>query len=114
MKVPSRLRKWALVTGLGALSPIAAQAAQPADGAMLRLDGGRIYLSEAGGAFQELALGDTTEAQALRQMLAAHPDGVRLGPTILAGSGGCGYHWTPADSADGAAPPPANPPARKS
>ena len=75
---------------------------------------GRIYLSEAGGAFQELALGDTTEAQALRQMLAAHPDGVRLGPTILAGSGGCGYNWTPADSADGAAPPPANPPARKS
>ncbi|HEX3882837.1 MAG TPA: hypothetical protein VHW66_09280 [Stellaceae bacterium] len=113
MKVPSRLRKWALLTGLGALSPVAAQAAQPVDGATLRLDGDRVYLSEAGGAFQELALGASPEAQALRQMLAAHPDGVRLGPTMLAGSGGCGYHWAPADSADSAAPP-ASPPARKS
>jgi hypothetical protein len=112
MKVPSRLRKWALLTGLGALSPVAAQAAQPVDGVIVRLDGDRVYLSD-DGAFQELALGDTAEAQALRQMLSAHPDGVRLNPTILAGSGGCGYHWTPADNADGSAPP-ANPPAQKS
>jgi hypothetical protein len=109
------LRKWARVAGLGAVLPVAAQAhaATAADGAMIRLDGDRLYLSEAGGAFQELRLGDTPEARALRAMLerAGGAAGVRLGPTILAGSGVCVYHWTPAD---GDPPPPNPPPAKKS
>ena len=107
------LRKWARLAGLSAVLPIAAQAATPADGAVIRLDGDRLYLSEAGGAFRELSLGDTPEARALRALLEQQggASGVRLSPTILAGSGGCGYHWTPADSD---APPPNPPPAKKS
>ncbi len=55
------LRKWARLAGLSAaLLPIAqAQAATTTDGAVIRLDGDRLYLSEAGGAFRELSLGDT-------------------------------------------------------
>jgi hypothetical protein len=109
----SSLRKWARVAGLGAVLPIVAQAhaAAPADTAVIRLDGDRLYLSEAGGVLQELRLGDTPEAQALRAMLGQYgASGVRLDPTILAGSGGCGFHWTPAD---GDAPPPPNPPPAK-
>jgi hypothetical protein len=91
-----------------------AHAATPADGAVLRLDGDRLYLSEAGGAFRELNLGDTQEARALRALLDQQGGaaGIRLNPTILAGSGGCGYHWTPADS--DAPPPNPPPPAKKS
>lgn len=112
----SSLRKWAQVAGLGAVLPVVAQAhaAAPAAGAVIRLDGDRLYLSEAGGAFQELRLGDTPEARALRVMIEQQGDsaGVRLNPVILAGSGGCGYHWVPDDSDD--PPPPNPPPAKKS
>jgi hypothetical protein len=108
----SSLRKWARLAGLGAVLPVVAQA--PADGAVIRLDADRLYLAEAGGAFRELSLGDTPEARALRALLAEQGGaaGVRLSPTILAGSGGCGYHWTPADSDP--PPPPSPPPAKKS
>jgi hypothetical protein len=99
------------VAGLGVVLPVVAQAhaATPADSAVIRLDGNRLYLSEAGGAFRELSLGDTPEARALRVMLERQDGaaGVRLSPTMLAGSGGCGYHWIPADSDP---PPPPNPP----
>lgn len=113
----SSLRKWAQVAGLGAVLPVVAQAhaAAPAGGAVIRLDGGRVYLAEAGGAFQELRLGDTPEARALRAMIEQEGGaaGIRLGPTILAGSGGCGFHWTPVDG-NAPPPPPAPPPATKS
>lgn len=106
------LRKWARLAGLGAVLPVVAQAHAATNGAVIRLDGDRLYLSEAGGAFRELSLGDTEEARALRAMLGEQGGaaGIRLSPTILAGSGGCGYHWTPAD---GDAPPPPNPPPAK-
>lgn len=112
------LRKWARLAGLGAVLPVVAQAhaATATDSAVIRLDGDRLYLAEAGGAFQELRLGDTQEARALRALLAEQGGaaGIGLSPTILAGSGGCGYHWIPADS-DAAPPPPnAPPPAKKS
>jgi hypothetical protein len=113
----SSLRKWARLAGLGAVLPVVAQAhaAVPTDSAVIRLDGDRLYLSEAGGAFHELNLGDTQEARVLRALLGEQgaAAGIRLSPTILAGSGGCGYHWTPADS-DAPPPPPNPPPAKKS
>lgn len=111
------LGKWARVAGLGAVLPMVAQAqaATTTDNAVIRLNGGRLYLSEAGGAFRELSLGDTQEARALRALLEERGGaaGIRLSPTMLAGSGGCGFHWAPAD---GDAPPPPNqpPPAKKS
>jgi hypothetical protein len=104
------------MAGLGAVLPVVAQAhaATSTDRAMIRVDGDRVYLSEAGGAFQELRLGDTPEAHALRALLDREGGaaGMRLDPMILAGSGGCGYHWTPADG--DAPPPPKPPPAKKS
>jgi hypothetical protein len=113
----SFLRKWTRVAGLGAVLPVVAQAhaAMPADSAVIRLEGDRLYLSEAGGAFQELRLGDTAEADALRRMLEQQGGraGLRLSPMLLAGSGGCGFHWTPADSGP-PSPPPNPPPAKKS
>ena len=115
MKRRTSLRKWARMAGLGAaVLPVVApaHAATPAHDTVLRLDGDRVYLSEAGGAFHELTLGDTAEARALRGLLEGQNGaaGIRLTPTILAGSGGCGFHWTPAD---GDAPPPPNPPPAK-
>lgn len=97
--------------GLGAASAVGAQAA-PAQGAdanasgkvaeqvMLRLDGDRIYLSEDGKTFQPISLGNTAEADLLRQLLAREGAGnaaIELKPILLAGAGGCGYHWAPAD-----------------
>jgi hypothetical protein len=102
----------ALLLGLGALAPIGAQAGQAASGDLaLRSEGGRIYLSEAGGGFRDLALGDTAEARRLRQLIEerAAPNGavrLRPGPTTLAGGGGAGFHWwSPAEKTDKAAAP---------
>ena len=88
----------ALAVGLGAAS------APAAGGPVLRLDGERILLSEDGASYSELRLGDSAAAQRLRRLLAREGTAaVRRGPTRLAGSGGCGYHWTPDDSsAEGA------------
>jgi hypothetical protein len=115
LRLPSRV---ALMLGLGALSAASARADtgldQPGAGIaplahgdqaslsdlLIRTEGGRIYLSEAGGEFQELRLRDMPEAHLLKQLLdsngaAAGTAGIRLGPTILAGDGGDGFHWPP-------------------
>jgi hypothetical protein len=114
LRLPSRI---ALLLGLGALSAAgaAAGAAEPAadptnspasekDGLnlaklMIRSEGGRIYLSEGNGAFKALRLADTPEAQLLKEIVereGASPAPIRLKSTILAGSGGDGFHWAPA------------------
>jgi hypothetical protein len=67
---------------------------------LIRSENGRIYLSEAGGEFRELPLGDTPEARRLSQLLdssnaVTRPAGLRLSPTLLAGGGGAGFHWSP-------------------
>lgn len=109
LRLPGRA---ALLVGLGALSAAGAQAAAPASGPaasgdlLLRSHGGRIYLSEGGGEFRELALGDTAEARHLKRLIEerAAPGGgagLRLDPTMLAGGGGAGFHWwSPADKSD--------------
>jgi hypothetical protein len=99
-RLPSRI---ALLLGLGALSVAGARAAttpaQPGE-TLVRAAGGSIYLSEGGGAFEELSLADTAQARLLRQLLegqgtAASESGLRLHPTILAGAGGAGFHGLP-------------------
>lgn len=115
LRLPSRV---ALLLGLGALSAAGARAdtgpAQPGAGIaplahgdraspgdlLIRTEGGRIYLAERGGEFQELRLGDMPEAELLRQLLggngAAHgATGIRLSPMNLAGAGGNSFNWAP-------------------
>ena len=125
MPVPSYARKWfglssriALLLGIGAISAAASAQAEatPVDqegqlapvpqqsvkrfGEMrLWSDGGRIYLSESGGKARELSLGNTPEAQHLRQLL-EHNRAVADAPQllqhriILVGGGGNGFHWS--------------------
>jgi hypothetical protein len=111
--LPSRI---ALLLGIGALSAGGAQANVPDNpdksrattalqgeragpgGLVVRSEAGRILISEGGKPFEELYLADTPEALLLKQLLeraatAAGPAGVRINPTILAGSGGGGFHW---------------------
>lgn len=113
MCLPSRI---ALLLGLGALSVAGARAdsaeAQPDAGLaagfgdlLVRAEGGRIYLSEGGKGFHEVQMGDTAPARRLRQLLekdgaVAGPADIRLRPTILAGSGGSGFHWAPVGKTD--------------
>jgi hypothetical protein len=115
LRLPSQV---ALLLGLGALSAAGARADtgldQPGAGpaplargdqasageVLIRTEGGRIYLSERGGEFQELRLGNIPEAHLLKQLLdgvdaAAGSTGIRLSPVILAGNGGEGFHWPP-------------------
>jgi hypothetical protein len=109
----------ALLLGLGALSAQGAQAAVPPDGATVRSEGGRIYLSE-GGRESELLLGATAQRDRLLRLLEEHgPAGVRLDADprlIMSGGGGAGFSlWdarrptakTPPrhDPAETAAPP---------
>jgi hypothetical protein len=121
LRLPSRL---ALILGLGALSTAGAQAEAPDQSNLgtfgdisIRSDGGKIYLSESGGDFQELQLRDTAEARHLKWLLeqngtASDPAGLRLNPTILAGGGGTGFSlWEIKKSlTDKPAPTPQNPP----
>jgi hypothetical protein len=126
MPVPPYVRKWfglpsriAVLLGIGAISAAASGQAEarPVDlenrlagvpqqsvkrfGEMhVWSDGGRIYLSESGGAARELPLGDTAEARHLRQLL--ERDGAVAGAPqvlqhriILVGGGGNGFHWSP-------------------
>jgi hypothetical protein len=117
LRLPSRI---ALLLGLGALSAagaradtgqeqLSAGAAPLAEGhqarlgeALIRTEGGRIYLSEGGGEFHELPLADTTHARMLKQLLenngAEEAAGLRLTPMLLAGDGGEGFHWAPVDN----------------
>ena len=116
LRLPSRI---ALLLGLGALSTAAARAdagqGQPDAGIapftqgqqarpgelLIRTEGGRIYLSEGGSEFHELQLVDTAHASMLKQLLenngAEQAAGIRLTPMLLAGDGGSGFHWAPAD-----------------
>jgi hypothetical protein len=124
LRLPSRI---ALLLGLGALSAAGARAdtgqGQPGAGiapvarghqarlgeALIRTEGGRIYLSEGGGEFREVQLADTIHARLLKQLVeyngAEQRAGVRLTPMLLAGDGGSGFHWTPADNTGKSAKP---------
>ena len=129
LRLPGRL---ALIFGLGAISAAGASTdAAPSDaGAPLRVpqqgdkvfgelrvwtEAGRIYLSEDGGAAQELALGNTPEAQRLRRLLdergaAADSPQILQRRIILVGGGGEGFHWPAGDNGSGSTPPSTKPP----
>jgi hypothetical protein len=127
MAIPPSVRKWlrlpgraALVLGLGALSTAAAradvQASQTAsDGALVRSDGGKIYLLE-GGRETELQLGATPQRDRLLRLLEEHGQaGVKLDPDprlIMSGGGGTGFSlWDIRKSlTDKPAPAPRDPP----
>jgi hypothetical protein len=96
LRLPSRI---ALILGLGALSTTGAAAdAQPnqtASGdAVIRGDGGKIYLSE-GGRETELRLSATPPRDRLLRLLEEHgPAGVKLDRDprlIMSGGGGTGF-----------------------
>lgn len=131
LRLPGRI---ALLLGFGALSAAGAQAdatgidtanqpnGMPQHSAHafgeLRVwsDGARIYFAESGSEARELQSADTAEAQHLRQMLQRHgalsaSAALPLAPTILAGGGGDGFHWTPARTKSTSAAPTAGPPA---
>jgi hypothetical protein len=119
-RLPSRI---ALILGLGALSttsvgaPTDAQANQTASGdALIRSDGGKIYLLE-GGRETELQLGATPQRDRLLRLLEEHgPAGVKLDHDprlIMSSGGGAGFYWwgqkksaTEGTTPSGSAPPP--------
>jgi hypothetical protein len=110
-----RLPAWAaFMLGLGALSAGTAQAdrsplqppettPEPSSSAMaprpdtvsLKIDGGKVYISQGGSRFEELRLGDTAEATHLRRLLqdvrsAGQPVSVPVGSIIVGSGGGSG------------------------
>jgi hypothetical protein len=110
--LPSRI---ALLFGLGTLSLAGAKADAAGDAGsggdaarvphqsalgdlLIWCEAGRIYVSEAGKAAEELPLGNTAEAELLKQLLgqggatAAKPRVLRDG-FMLAGAGGAGFSW---------------------
>jgi hypothetical protein len=98
LRLPSRI---ALILGLGALSttgtPADTQAHQTASGdALIRSDGGRIYLSE-GGRESELRLSATPQRDRLLRLLEEYgPAGIRLDRDprlIMSSGGGSGFYW---------------------
>jgi hypothetical protein len=118
LRLPSRI---ALILGLGALSTAGASADAQANqtasgGALIRSDGGKIYLSE-GGRETQLRLGATPQRDRLLRLLEEHgPGGVRLDRDprlIMSSGGGSGFYWwglkksTPDRAAPaGSSPPP--------
>lgn len=112
----SRIPAWgALMLGLGVLVGGNARADQPkppeltpdlsgqsasrSDEVALRLDGEKIYVSQRGGAFEELHLGDTPEAAYLRKLLrdaggTGKTVSVPTGSMIVAGGGGGAAGWS--------------------
>jgi hypothetical protein len=117
LRLPSRI---ALLFGVGALSVAGAEAGpHPADGGKvvpqqsakqlgdlhIWQDEGRIFISEAGRPAEELRLGNSPEADLLRERLRL-AGATRDAPQtlrdriILVGSGGSGLHWE-ADRAQG-------------
>jgi hypothetical protein len=118
LRLPGRI---ALVLGLGALSttaaPADAQANQAAPGdALIRSDGGKIYLTE-GGRETELRLSPTPQRDRLLRLLEEHgPAGVKLDRDprlIMSSGGGAGFYWwgqkkstTETVAPAGSAPPP--------
>ena len=119
MRLPGSIRKWldlpsriGLMVGLGALSAAGAQAnataAQDsrnvAQDLRIRLEGGQVYISERGSDFRKLSLADSAEAWLFLQLLkggSASEFEANARKTMLAGSGGGGFHWAPANKADG-------------
>lgn len=115
-KVWSRIPAWgALMLGFGLLIGGNARADRPkppeltpdlsgqspsrSDEVVLRLDGEKIFLSEGGGVFEELRLGNTPEAEHLRKLLqdagiVGQSVSVPIGSTIVAGGGGSAYGWS--------------------
>jgi hypothetical protein len=110
----SRMPAWgALMLGFGLAMGGSARANQPkppeltpdlsgpasrSDEVVLRLDGENIYLSQGGGAFEELRLGNTPEAEHLRKLLRdaggmGQSISVPIGSTIVAGGGGGASGW---------------------
>lgn len=82
----------------GAATQLGGTAAQ--GGLVVRIRNGTVEIAESGGRFREMRLGDTVEARRLKQLLEDDPaarseTGLRLGPTIFAGSGGESFHWVP-------------------
>ena len=108
MAIPRSLHRWlrlpsriALILGLGALSTAGASADAQAnqtvsDGALIRSDGGKIYLSE-GGRETELRLTATPQRDRLLRLLEEHgPAGVKLDRDprlIMSSGGGAGFYW---------------------
>jgi hypothetical protein len=61
----------------------------------LRMDGDSVYIAQSGGGFEELRLGDTSEARHLRQLLREagalqQPISIPVGAMIVASGGGSG------------------------
>src|SRR5215510_10687193 len=120
----SRLaRSLALMLGFGGLLTTDAQAAKShvealpqknagTDDVLVRIETDRIYISERGGVFQELILGDTAEAEYLRTLLKGTGGTVVTVPTgsiIVANGGGKADGAKPKDTANeqaGSAGPP--------
>jgi hypothetical protein len=119
LDLPSRV---ALTLGLGALSVASARAITPGDNehqsasdALVRSEGGRIFLSE-GGRETELQLGPTPQRDHLLQLLEVQGlAGIKLNidpRLIMSGGGGTGFSlWDIKKSVTGTpAPTPQNPP----
>jgi hypothetical protein len=121
--LPSRI---ALLIGIGALSVGGAKADAPATTPLpnsvtersgelcLWSEGGAVYLAEQDGRARRLPLGDTAEAQGLRELLQRRgatdaQTGIRLDRMLLAGAGGDGFHWTPPQHTATTARQPATP-----
>src|SRR5262249_28033459 len=123
LRLPRRL---AFMFGVGAISAVSANAdGPPPDAAKpdripqqsvkafgdVRVwsQDGRIFLSEADGTVQELALGDTPEVLHLRRLLddggaVADDPQVMQHRIILVGGGGAGQHWATGDTAPDSVP----------
>jgi hypothetical protein len=115
----SQLPAWgALILGFGALLAGGARAdklqldppeatpepsrrsASRLDEVAIRIEGENIYISQRGSAFEELRLGDTTDAAHLRKLLrdagaAGQSVSVPIGSMIVASGGGSGYGAKP-------------------
>ena len=77
----------------------------------IRLEGDNVYMSQDGGAFEELRLGDTPEARHLRKLLRdAGADGrsvtIPVGAMIVASGGGSGKGVKPKQQGSTATPDP--------
>jgi hypothetical protein len=97
------LPKWGVLAGLGALVGAATAAGAGVPGEVrLLVAGDKVYLSERGGPFAELALGATDATAQLRARLKEMlPDGgvatFAVGGTIVA-EGGASGKWSPPTS----------------